>query len=388
MMFELVDPVDIFLNSVGVGGHADQDIECTVQRNVSEDRNTVDEGVVSTCSPSLLWRKDKEASFSDWTIVLIVDDSVELKTNNRSDRRLKKGVETRGDKRKQLETVFHVHRNILSSVSVYFKVQFEQHVLIEGINSTSNINLPTKAIDAFPCFLDYLYSPEFGRLGFRRENAVALRHLSIYFGTDRLLEEITKLILEDMKTTAAGKLHFDTCVVFNDFKLMEAIKMQKIQQKVVLEMASDIFKTIDSGQYMSDLLSAWKKIMRHLDMQTDIFSALQNSIKYPDILIEGAGIPEANGVYKLVKKYDEGDSIQYCNGICILYKSTIKNKWCISLGYFDHDKEQWQLDVWYRTSYDQMDSDWYATCDETHPPPQTMVILNSKYTVHSHIARV
>lgn len=118
-------------------------------------------------------------------------------------------------------------KRLFMFVSVYFKSQFTQVDSVEQRNSVSTIRLSTKAIQAFTVFMDYLYSPEHGRLGFCRENAVALRHLAMYFGVDVLFKEITDIILADMKTKHAGKLFYEMSSLFNDTKLKEAIRMQK-----------------------------------------------------------------------------------------------------------------------------------------------------------------
>jgi len=361
MVLELIDPVDAYLRSERLTEyHELQEEECALLDNTSKETNIAHEGSVSTCSPLLLWRQDKQASFSDWTIVLIADDSEVFKATKRNEKRLKRGVETRGDKKDKLETVFHVHRNILSPVSVYFKVQFEQVFLLEGINLTSTITLPIKAIQAFPVFLDYLYNPLIGRLGFRRENAVSLRHLSIYFGTDGLLDEITKLIFEDMKTESAGKLFLNACIDFNDFKLIEAIKVHKIHQKIASEKAPYIYKTIRYSEYniseLSEPLSVWRDVMRHTDLDFDIFSALQNSTNYPDVFVYGAGIKEANGAYKLVKCDEE--FVQYYNGLCILQKNVQTRKWSISIKYYEQNSQQWKVEFWFKTR--NADRDWHS----------------------------
>ncbi len=81
-----------------------------------------------------------------------------------------------------LTTTFYVHRSILASVSTYFQSLFKMELRYqtsEHESQTSTIKLHSQAIKAFPVFLDYLYNFAKGRLGFKRSNAVALRHLAI-----------------------------------------------------------------------------------------------------------------------------------------------------------------------------------------------------------------
>jgi hypothetical protein len=220
----LNDPLDAFLQS---HGEVESKISCTISsREADQMRHT------------LLWRHDPEASFSDWKIILETDDADtencnekttaedEKESDNPRNNEHANDGETNDDVEEQKKTneeqdddyytdadsesdfsdlntedenpatTFHVHRNILASVSKYSQSQFSKHnQTSEQKTQTSIIKLHPVAIEAFPVFLDYLYSWPLGKLGFRRSNAVALRHLALYFGVDILLKDISELIL-------------------------------------------------------------------------------------------------------------------------------------------------------------------------------------------------
>jgi hypothetical protein len=72
-------------------------------------------------------------------------------------------------------------------------------------------------------FLDYVYNIVSGRLGFEPSNAVALRHLAIYFGVDTLLKDISELILIDIRNEASRDDYYNTAKIFNDDKLLLGI---------------------------------------------------------------------------------------------------------------------------------------------------------------------
>lgn len=114
----------------------------------------------------------------------------------------------------------------------------------------------------------------------------------------------------------------------------------------MLEMAPGTYKTIlrHPSRYLQDdneVLSAWKHVMSQTDLYQDKFFALKSVNTFPDIFISGAGLKQANGVYKFVGKIN--GVAEYCNGVCMLYKN-FDDAWCISIGYIDkasdwNDKE-------------------------------------------------
>ena len=78
---------------------------------------------------------------------------------------------------------FHVHKTSLAKgprQSHYFAAQFCDCTR-ENNDNTSRIEFASSAFNAFPIFLDYMYTGSFIEGGVNRDNAVALRHLATYF---------------------------------------------------------------------------------------------------------------------------------------------------------------------------------------------------------------
>lgn len=127
----------------------------------------------------LLWRKDKEDSFSDWTI--------EVSVANRG-----------GD----IKSMYHVHRSALGvgpKKSEYCETLFKSGQFSESVDSTSEVKLPEDAATFFPDFLDYLYShPSECACLINRENRRALQYLASYFLVPKLTEAIHDFVEEDM----------------------------------------------------------------------------------------------------------------------------------------------------------------------------------------------
>ena len=85
--------------------------------------------------------------------------------------------------------VYYVHRFILGARSTYFDKVF--YHFVEPATCTSKITLQKLASDAFPSFLDFLYT---GQTEVGTGNAVALYWLSNYFGVPSLKEIIEESI--------------------------------------------------------------------------------------------------------------------------------------------------------------------------------------------------
>lgn len=97
---------------------------------------------------------------------------------------------------------------------------------VEQNTKTSTVRLHPRAIKALPVFLDCIYNYEQGRLSYCRDDANALRHLSIYFGADMLLEDITDIIMKDFINKESRESFQNDAIVFRDEMLLEAIKIQ------------------------------------------------------------------------------------------------------------------------------------------------------------------
>ena len=217
-MIPLNDPIQAYLDgpSKDVEDDGDEELSTSVESNL-EDHHT------------LLWRQDPDHSFSDWKIVLSIGEhapttgggSKELTTNESGNKRRK----TEGANERKWgssygnhasKNTFHVHRNILASVSVYFRSQFSAHTnTIEQKNATSAIVLHQQAIGAFPVFLDYLYNPNHARksLSFYCY-VVALRHLAMYFGVDTLLKDITDIILQSLNMKVLREIFSEKAYIY------------------------------------------------------------------------------------------------------------------------------------------------------------------------------
>jgi hypothetical protein len=212
---------------------------------------------------TLLWRQDPEDSFSDWRIILessedadcndyttekntavienqsdvsdilstreLADDGQKSYTasnnNNHHD-----GIATLSEETTPSTTTFHVHRGILASVSTYFQSLFKmdlRYKTCEHESQTSTIKLKPEAVKSFPAFLDYVYNRDLGILGFERSNAVALRHLAMYFGVDTLFKDISELILLEFKKESLLDGYYNDAKLFNDEILLQAIRVHR-----------------------------------------------------------------------------------------------------------------------------------------------------------------
>uniref|UniRef100_A0A7S4W3D4 BTB domain-containing protein n=1 Tax=Ditylum brightwellii TaxID=49249 RepID=A0A7S4W3D4_9STRA len=100
---------------------------------------------------------------------------------------------------------YHVHKNILAvgpRKSEYFSHLFLSTTsFVESNNSRSTIELEPSAAAAFPIMLDYVYN--IGNLELSTEHAIALRHLSKYFGIHKLFVEVANFIRRDLTAETA-----------------------------------------------------------------------------------------------------------------------------------------------------------------------------------------
>jgi len=158
---------------------------------------------------TLFWRQDPEDTFSDWRIILESSEDADTAENN---------------------TTFHVHRSILANGSTYFRSLFKKrknNQTSEHETQTSTIKLKPEAVKSFPAFLDYVYNRDLGILGFERSNAVALRHLAMYFGVDTLFKDISELILLEFKKESLLDGYYNDAKLFNDEILLQAIRVHR-----------------------------------------------------------------------------------------------------------------------------------------------------------------
>jgi hypothetical protein len=308
---------------------------------------------------TLLWRQDPEESFSDWKIILKDDiacvgdtDSAvrdEKKAHDgekndtasaKSDDNDKDGTTKLSTETAPLTKTFHVHRNILASVSTYFRSLFRKRKhsqTSEHQTQTSIIKLHPEAIKSFPMFLDYVYNGTLGKLGFERSNAVALRHLAMYFGVDTLFKEISELILLDFRNESFQKKYNNHATFFNDEKLLLGLTLQHTISKILFPVFPGIFSTIYERPEVileeeNSVLSSWRHVKDHICQDPyDPFFTLKNSEKFSDITVTGTGLGQVDGIYNLFGVSEEVGA--YTNGVCTIVK--LRDFWRLSIPYFD-----------------------------------------------------
>ncbi len=198
----LKDPLDEFLKSNGI-------LDVTFSGTISLKQ-------ADHIRHTLLWRQDPGKSLSDWKIIL---ESVVMDKQNDTLITKDKSI----TKIAPLTTTFHVHQCILAGGSTYFQSLFNKRKGIqtcEHETQGSIIKLHPLAIQSFPVFLDHVYNIPLGKLGFERSNAVAVRHLAMYFGVDALLKDISELILLDIRNKEFREAYSANAAIFKDEKLL------------------------------------------------------------------------------------------------------------------------------------------------------------------------
>mmetsp|Transcript_26620 Transcript_26620/g.38155 ORF Transcript_26620/g.38155 Transcript_26620/m.38155 type:complete len:392 (-) Transcript_26620:40-1215(-) len=327
-----------------------------------------------------LWRQAPGDSFSDWKIILVADED-DATTNSIQDistdcKKLNDDEQTirNGNGRYDSTTMatFHVHKFILANASYYFHSQFSQHQeTIEKTTSTSTIQLHRNAFQAFPVFLDYLYNSQIGRMSFSQENAVALRHLAMYFGVDVLLNDITGLIIADLNRRKSRVIFQEHANVFNDEKLMEALKTFKERQNILLPIAESTSKNLleNVEKYLTrdtyDILKNWLYISRYMDSDfQDAFFAAKNAEKFPVFFVSGAGLTKANGHYKLIGIYsDDATTLSYSNGVCKVNR--------FSDDPYDEDNSDYFWEFYLDNYLQDMGIELYSNYSTSDQPPTT-----------------
>ena len=132
----------------------------------------------------LLWRLDKDESFSDWTI------EVSVANNN-------------GENNDVVKTIYHVHKSTLGlgpKKSGYFEALLKSGQFSESSTNTSAVELPSDVAVVFPDFLDYMYAqPLECKCIIKRENRRALQYLAKYFLVPKLTIAIHGFIEQDIQ---------------------------------------------------------------------------------------------------------------------------------------------------------------------------------------------
>jgi hypothetical protein len=331
--------------------------------------------------PPLTWREDPEVTLSDWKIE--VSHCNAGGTNNIALLEENSSLSVISDEEQQ---VFFVHRNVLANASQYFRglfrQQHQQGSMEELRSHTSTFQFHPRACQVFGILLDYIYSPPVGRRAFTPHNAMALRHLAQYLGIPSLLHEITHILLADMVTLRHHKRYIEDAAIFMDEKIVFAVKKQIDLQSTLTDMVQSTFDVLsnDIGKFFIEQnvhVMSWSTIMKSFDMGNDVFFAMQNHLKFPDVLVYGAGLEAANGVYRLVGSNDGVG--RYSNGLFDLVRYR-DSDWNICFGYGRSDNEdmsnnsmsienQSPQEVW---EWDWIDIMHIYDCDsETDSPPKS-----------------
>lgn len=151
----------------------------------------------SSCE--ILWRGDPAETFSDWTIEIAAKNSKQDKAESKTNQE---------ENPTEVVTTYHVHKGSLSygkRSSGYFSKVFqaaESRNFEEGNTSVSKIKLDPLAADAFPAFLDYMYTER--PLQICTENATALRWLGDYFEVTQLRWDARQFILKNISMDNVG----------------------------------------------------------------------------------------------------------------------------------------------------------------------------------------
>ena len=122
---------------------------------------------------------------------------------------------------------YRVHRATLVAGTKgcdYFVTLFQNECFEEAKTKTSRIELQPLAADAFPVFLDYLYSEDDELNSCTPENAVALRHLGEYFGMESLRSSALRFCAADMKNTSDNYgMYYEHAKIFSDEEILKML---------------------------------------------------------------------------------------------------------------------------------------------------------------------
>lgn len=219
----------------------------------------------------LSWRLDPDESMSDWTIIILHDDS-------------------------GTEDVYHVHKNMLAvgpCKSDYFASVFRSSQLQESQTSTSRIPLADQAATAIPKLLDFVYSK---KLDITAPLAGSLRYLSQYFGMKLLHRRVMEFIRVDMDM-ANVDVYIQDAITFHDEHMMFLAGDLIVRNIRHLKPTSPLLETVDPDFFLqiiaspdmdtcgvschlSNLVAAYCQIHRR-EMSSEMFDALTDRKQLP-----------------------------------------------------------------------------------------------------------
>lgn len=145
------------------------------------DLGAFNDGTEDGSGEALSWRQDPSASFSDWT------------------------VHVKGKSSEAVGTAYHVHRTMLAigpRRSQYFVrlTQGGASAMGDGIARASTLELEPSSIEAFPVYLDFVYT---GALNATTATATALLYLADYLGCRALHDATVAFMQTDLRWEVA-----------------------------------------------------------------------------------------------------------------------------------------------------------------------------------------
>ena len=198
----------------------------------------------------LSWRMDPTLSHSDWTIEIAA-----FKSTPNDSSAAYSGSSTNDETKVILSTAkYCVHKAMLSvgsRKSTYFERLFQNKNLREHETRTSYIELEEIAAKAFPVFLDYLYGNELAIDSL--VNAVALDHLSQYFGVSCLQTRMQQYWDYETVTEAYGS-YFQQAKIVRDETIIQMIVKKVVQNIEKIGSTSKLLRVSDV-QFWLDVLN-------------------------------------------------------------------------------------------------------------------------------------
>lgn len=267
----------------------------------------------------LSWRLPAEETHSDWTIEIIESKS-------------------------KTPRVYHVHKVCISvgpKKSNYFTRLFLNTNFAESKSKTSKIELEDAAAAAFPCMLDYQYSPEH-KLEITAENAAALHFLGQYFEIPRLRWEVVQFCMTDLSIDSSGT-YYQHAKIFRDETIMKLVVKKCCSElnhigleshlmevsdvalwfnviKLVLDGGSD--GIVHDSLYLSRLIAKFCSSHKEL-LNAEIFSQLTDATHMAAIDKEAA-VPLMQVEGLLVPECKTGEGLTRLQSRCI---EPISNSW-------------------------------------------------------------
>ena len=178
------------------------------------------------------WRLDPEESQSDWTMVIesVPDGAI---------------------------SEYHVHKRILSEgpkKSKFFESLFRRNDSGQKTeeDSVSTSKMHAEAAKLVPDMLDYLYSIN-DMLDISTETAVALRHLSEFFGIRALATEVVSFVYYDMSIQNM-KTYIVSASAFDDLQTLKLCAQRCAVQIMDIDPTSHILAEMDPS-FLLDVIS-------------------------------------------------------------------------------------------------------------------------------------